>query len=69
MLWLDYVPPSLNAILSASLRARFGMKARARAVWDNVLRDDHLYRCGATADPLLRLRSLLSSDGSETTTT
>lgn len=68
VLWLDFVPPSLNAILSAPLRDRFKMKARARAAWDNALRDEHLYRCGATADPLLRLRSLCSSDGSGTMT-
>lgn len=69
MLWLDYVPPSLNTILSAPLRKRFRMKAQARAVWGNALRDDHIYRCDAIADPFLRLRSLLSCDGSGMTTT
>jgi hypothetical protein len=65
VLWLDYVPPSLNAILSAPLRARFGMKAKARAAWcDAVLPDDV-----ETNYRLLRLRSLLSSDGSGTTIT
>lgn len=69
VLWLYYVPPSLNVILSAPLRARFGMKSQARAVWGNALRDDHIYRCDAIADPFLRLRSLLSCDGSGMTTT
>lgn len=66
VLWLDYVPPSLNAILSAPLRARFGMKARVRAAWcDAVLPDAD----EPGAHRLSPLRSLFSSDGSETKTT